>query len=81
MRIIGARILHPGDLGLEGAFIVAVVVRHVGRGAAHVEADDLGEAGAPRRLDRRHHAAGRARQDGVLALEQMRRRQARPTTA
>ena len=32
---------HAGDLGLEGALVLAGVVRDVGRGAAHVEADDL----------------------------------------
>ena len=36
---------HAGDLGVEGALVVAVVMGDVGRGAAHVEADDLAEAG------------------------------------
>ena len=63
---------HPGDLGLEGAFVLAVVVRDVGGGAAHVEADDPaepGDLGGPHHAD---DAAGRTRQDAVLALEQPR---------
>src|SRR5690606_27238364 len=39
--------------------------------AAHVEADDLVEAGHLRGLDRADHTAGRAGEDGVLALEQV----------
>src|SRR3546814_2127058 len=35
---------HAGDQGVEGALVLAVVVRHVGRGAAHIEADKLPEA-------------------------------------
>ena len=31
---------HAGDLGLEGALIAARIVRHIGRSAAHVEADN-----------------------------------------
>ena len=46
------------DLGLERALVFAVEVRHVGRGAAHVEADDLREAGCSRGLDRADDAAG-----------------------
>ena len=60
---------HAGDFGVEGALVVAVIVGDVGRGAAHVEADHLAEAGEPGRLDHADHAAGRAGQDGVLALE------------
>ncbi|GBD41956.1 hypothetical protein HRbin39_01343 [bacterium HR39] len=60
---------HAGDLGLEGALVLAGVVRHVGGGAAHVEADDAPETGEPGRLHRTHHAAGRAGEDGVLAAE------------
>ena len=62
---------HARDFGLEGALVFAVVMRHVGRGAAHVEADDAREAGFARGLRHRHHAAGRAGQDRVLALEQV----------
>ena len=35
---------HARDLGLEGALVLAVVMRHVGRGAAHVEADERGRS-------------------------------------
>ncbi len=67
---------HARDLGLEGALVFAVIVRHVGGGAAHVEADDLAEAGLPRRLDGGDHAAGRPGEDRVLALEEVGRGQA-----
>ena len=60
---------HAGDFGVEGALVVAVIVGDVGRGAAHVEADDLLEAGEPGRLDHADDAAGRAGQDRILALE------------
>ena len=62
---------HAGDLGVEGALIVAVIMGDVGRGAAHVEADDLLEAGELRRLDHADHPAGRAGQDRILALEEV----------
>ena len=32
---------HAGDLGLERALVLAIEVRDVGRGAAHVEADQM----------------------------------------
>ena len=60
---------HAGDLGLEGALIAAGIVRDIGGGAAHVEADNALEAGSPRRLDRADNAARRPREDGVLSLE------------
>ncbi|CUI79353.1 Uncharacterised protein [Achromobacter xylosoxidans] len=63
---------HAGHQGLELALEFAGVVRHVGGGAAHVEADDLVETGL---LAGAHHAddaAGRAGQDGVLAAEAVR---------
>ncbi len=41
----------------------------VGGGAAHVEADDAGEACRARGVRRADHAAGGARQHGVLAVE------------
>ncbi len=44
-------------------------MRDIGRGAAHVEADDALEAGLARRLDRTDDAAGRAGENAVLALE------------
>ncbi len=65
----------PGHHALEAPLIGAVVMADIGRRAAHVEADDLGEACCPRGLNRPHHAAGGARQDGVLAPEQCRRGQ------
>ena len=61
---------HARDLGLERALVFAVVVRHVGRGAAHVEADQAREAGLAPGLRHADHAAGRAGEDRVLALEQ-----------
>ena len=61
---------HPGDLGHEGALILAVVVRHIGRGAAHIEGDQPLDAGHGARLDGADNAARRAGQDAVLALEQ-----------
>ena len=60
---------HAGDFGVEGALIVAVIVGDVGRGAAHVEADDLLEAGQLGGLDHADDAAGRAGQHRILALE------------
>ena len=62
---------HARDLGLERALVFAVVMRHVGRGAAHVEADQLLEAGFAAGLGHADHAAGGAGQDRVLALEQL----------
>ena len=43
----------------------------IGRGAAHVEADDLGEAGGARRFHRADDAPGRSRENCVLAPEQI----------
>ena len=60
---------HTGHRGLERAFEPAGIKRDIGRGAAHVEADDLiepGHSGRPRRAD---DTARRAGQDRVLALE------------
>ena len=62
---------HARDLGLERALVFAVEMRHVGRGAAHVEADELLEAGLAAGLRHADHAAGRTGQDRVLALEQL----------
>ena len=62
---------HAGDLRLEGALVGAVEMGDVGRGAAHVEADDAREPRRAPRLDHADDAAGRARQDRVLALEQL----------
>src|SRR5665213_1000611 len=70
-QIAGVRLRapHAGDLRLEAALERAGIVRHVGRGAAHVEGDDLVEAAEPRRRSGGDNAAGRARKDGILALE------------
>jgi hypothetical protein len=68
IRIIGARMRTPATR-LEGALVVAVAMGDIGRGAAHVEADDLVEARKPCRLDHADDAAGRAGQDRILALE------------
>ncbi len=66
---------HAGDLRVEGALVLAVIVRNVGRGAAHVEADHLVEAGEPCRSDHADHATGRTGQQRVLALEHVGSRQ------
>ena len=66
---------HAGDLGLERALVLAVEMRDVGRGAAHVEADQVLEAGLAAGLRHADHAAGRSGQDRVLALEQIGRGQ------
>ncbi len=66
---------HAGHLGLERPLEGAGIQRHVGGGAAHVEADDPiqpGHGGGARGAD---DAAGRAGQDRVLALEAVRLRQ------
>ena len=62
---------HAGDLGLERALVLAVEMRDVGRGAAHVEADQVREAGLASGLRHADHAARRSGQDRVLALEQL----------
>ena len=51
----------PATSVSKRALELAGVVRHVGRGAAHVEADDLVEARQPRRCDHADDAARRAR--------------------
>ena len=67
---------HAGHLGLERALELAGVKRDVGRGAAHVEADDVVEPGHRRGARGADDAAGRAGQDRVLALEASRLGQA-----
>jgi len=62
-------------LRLEYALEFARIMRHIGGRTAHIEADQPVEAGLPPGLRHADHAAGRARQNGVLALEQLRRRQ------
>ena len=66
---------HAGDHALEGPLVHAVEMADIGRRAAHVEADDAGEACDACRLHRADHAACRTGEDGVLAFEQMRRRE------
>ena len=61
---------HAGDQGLEGALVFAVVVGDVGRRAAHVEGDDPVEARHVRGAHGADDAAGRPREDAVLALEE-----------
>ena len=63
---------HARDLRLEGPLVLAGVVGDVGRGAPHVEGDDLREAGERADPDRADDAAGRPGQDRILALEPMR---------
>ena len=63
---------HPRHLRLKGPLKLAGVVRGVGRGSAHVEADDLvvpSVGGGARHAD---DAASRAGDDAVLALEEPR---------
>ena len=64
---------HARHHALEAPLVSAVEMADIGRGAAHVEADHAAEACEPRGLHGADHAARRAGQDGVLALEQMRR--------
>ena len=59
----------PGDLRLVFALELAREVRHIGGGAAHVEADDVVEAGLLRGPGHADDAAGRAGHDRVLAAE------------
>ena len=62
----------PGHLGLVLPLELTGVVRDVGRGAAHVEADDPAEAGRGGGAGHADDAARRAGQDGVLAAEAVR---------
>ncbi len=60
---------HAGNFGDERALVFAGIVRDIGRGAAHVEADDPVETREARHLHCADNAAGRARKDRVLSLE------------
>ena len=60
---------HPGDLRLVLALELAREVRHVGGGAAHVEADDLVEAGLGAVLAMPTMPPAGPGHDGVLAAE------------
>ena len=59
----------PGYLCLVLPLQLPRVVRHVGRRAAHVESDHPAEAGRGGGACHPHDAAGRPRQDRVLAAE------------
>ncbi len=60
---------HPGDDRLVGSLVGAGMMRDVGRGAAHVEADHPVEPGLRGGLRHSDDSAGRTGQDRVLALE------------
>ncbi len=60
---------HPGHLGIEHPLELARVMRHIGRGAPHVEADDLGMARLLRGARHAHDAACRARQNRILPMK------------
>ena len=62
---------HACDLALEAALESAGIVGDIRRGAAHVEGDDLLETGERADPHGTDDAAGRARQDGVLAPEHL----------
>ncbi len=64
---------HPGDDAFLGELEPSGIMRHVGRGAAHVEPDQLdllavGKVRAARR-DHSDNAPGRPRQQGILAAK------------
>jgi hypothetical protein len=61
---------HARHLGLEGALVLAVEMRDVGRGAAHIEADQMREAGFASGLRHADHAGGRPGQNRILPLKQ-----------
>ena len=60
---------HTGNLGFEVAFVFAVIVRNIGRCAAHIKTDDLFVAIHFCGTDHADNPASRPRQDRVLALE------------
>lgn len=62
---------HARDFCLECALVFAVVVRYVGGGAAHVEADQVFDTGFVSGLGHADHAARGTGEDRVLALEQL----------
>ena len=66
---------HLRDHGVRRALELAGVERDVRRRAAHVEADDLGATDGARRAHHADDAAGRPRQQAVLAAEVLRRRE------
>ena len=60
---------HAGDGALAGPLVGAGEMRDVGRGAAHVEADDMVEAGLRGGARHADDAARRAGEDRVLAAK------------
>ena len=67
---------HARHFRLEGALESAVIMRDIGRRAAHVEADDAVEPGRLAGLCQRNDAACRAGKNRILALKEVRRGQA-----
>ena len=61
---------HTRNNCLEHAFIVIFVMRHIGRGAAHVKSDHLVKTGLFGRTHCPDNATGRPGQNGILALKQ-----------
>ena len=61
---------HAADGRLQATARAATEMRDVGRGAAHVEGDDLLEASRGGGAHRADDAAGGAGEDGVLAVQQ-----------
>jgi hypothetical protein len=62
---------HARHFGLEGALVIAVEMGDVGRGAAHVEADQAIEPGLAPSLCHADDAARRTGQDRVLAVKEV----------
>ena len=59
INIIGARMRTPGDLGLERTLELAVEMRDVGRGAAHIETNKVLEASLAPGFRHAHYASRR----------------------
>ncbi len=62
---------NTGDFGFVDALVIAIEPRDIGRCAAHVETDDVVETFGTRGLRHSDHAAGRTRQDRVLAAKEL----------
>ena len=60
---------HAGHLGFEFALELAGVMRHIGRGAAHVKTNDLVNASDCRGARHADNAAGWATQDCIFSLK------------
>src|ERR1700736_1774469 len=67
---------HSGNFGLKSGFTLASEMRYIGRSSAHVEPDDPIKTGPCRDLRGSNDSSRRAGQDGILAVEQCRIRQA-----